>query len=552
MAPHRVPPLGLLRPVFFRLCGALVLAAGLLRAQELKLQVLGTTDLHGHVLAKDTFSLQPDNQGWAKLATLIRRQKAENPNTLLIDSGDTIQGEPINYVRTRLRPDLPEPSIAIMNELGYSAMALGNHDFNWGTEVLRAVEKQAKFPFLSANTMQTKGGKAAFTPWTKVNVGGVSVAIIGFTTPWIPKWEEPENYAGLVFQDIVEAAKTLVPRLRDKEKVDVVIVTMHSGLGSLPGRVGDENQALRLAELVPGIDLILSGHTHAPISTQHKGVTILQAWAHGRALAVADLSLQKTNGRWRVVASQGRLILSAAETPLDPQVVEITASLLNATDIYLNTFVTNLQTDLDGRWCRMEDSALAQLQQAAQRQASGAQLSAVNWTSSRIFIPKGPTSVRQFYAVQPYENRLVRIRITGKQLKAYLEHAARGYNFSHEPDLFNKTVPFYDVDQIDGCTYTVDLSQPVGNRIKKLSYQGQLTREEQSFTLALSSYRLRGGGGYMDAIGFTGQPELITPQLTRNLLLEYALARPNLAPAPVNNWRTVPALDRERVMQQGK
>ena len=531
---------------------ALLLAAGLAQAQELKLQVLGTTDMHGHVLPQDSYSLAPENKGWAKLATLIRQLKAENPNTLLIDSGDTIQGEPINYVRTRLRPGLPEPSIAVMNDLGFSAMALGNHDFNWGLEVLRSVEKQAKFPFLSANTVNGKGGKPAFTPWTKVKVGEVNVVIVGFTTPMIPKWEVPESYAGLSFQDIVESAKALIPRLRDKEKADVVIVTMHSGLGTLPGQAGDENAALRLAEQVPGIDLILSGHTHAPLSVQQNGVLILQAWAHGRALAVADLSLQKAKGHWRVVATQGRLVQPSNDTPQDPSVLELTASLRTATETYLNTFATNLLTDLDGRWCRIEDTGLMQLLHTVQREATGAQLSAVSWTSSRVFIPKGPTSVRQFYMLEPYENKLARIRITGKQLRAYLEFAGRAYNFSHEPELFNKAVAFYDVDQIDGCAYAMDLSQPPGRRVKNLSYQGRAVQDDQTFTLCLSTYRLSGGGGYMDAIQFKGQAELITPQVQRNLLLAYVLNRPTLFPAAINAWRTIPALDRERVMQQAK
>ncbi len=530
----------------------LLLGGWPLSAQELKLQVLGTTDMHGHVLAQDTYSLQPENAGWAKLTTLIRQAKAQNTNTVLIDSGDTIEGEPINYVRTRLRPDLNEPSIAVMNALGYSAMAIGNHDFNWGVEVLRGVEKQAKFPFLSANTIVVKGGKGPFVPWTKVNVGGATVIIVGFTTPGIPNWEEPENYAGMAFQDIVECAKTLIPRLREKEKADVIIVTMHSGLGTLPGQVGDENCALRLADQVTGIDLILTGHTHVPISIQHKGVPILQAAAHGRALAVADLTLQKNQGRWRVMASQGRLVQPTVETPQDAQVLELTAVLRAATETYLNTAATNLATDLDGRWCRLEDTPLAQLLHVVQRQATGAQLSAVSWTSTHIFIPAGPTSIRQFYSLQPYENQLARIRISGKQLRDYLEFSAKGYNFSHEPELFNKAVAYYDVDQIDGCAYVLDLSQPVGKRVKNLAFQGQPVRDEQTFSLALSTFRLRGGGGYMSAIGFVGQPEFITPQLARNLLFSYVLNRPSLALAPVNAWRTIPALDRERIMQQAK
>ena len=549
MTPQRPPRLLKFCFAFFLV---LLLGSGVLAAQELKLQVLGTTDLHGHVLPQDTYSLQPVNQGWAKLATLIRQAKAENPNTLLIDSGDTIEGEPINYVQTRLRPDLMEPSIAVMNALGFSAMAVGNHDFNWGLEVLRRAEKQAKFPFLSANTIMAKGGKAAFTPWTKVNVSGVTVVIVGFTTSAIPKWEEPENYAGMAFQDIVESARALIPRLREKEKADVIIITMHSGLGTLPGQADDENCALRLADQVPGIDLILTGHTHAPISSVHKGIPILQAAAHGRALAVADLSLQKNQGRWHVVASQGRLLQPSADTAQDAEILQLTAELRAATETYLKTAATNLLTDLDGRWCRLEDTPLAQLLHTVQRQATGAQLSAVSWTSPHIFIPAGPTSIRQFYILQPYENQVARIRINGKQLRAYLEFAARAYNFSHEPELFNRAMAFYDVDQVDGCAYALDLSQPAGKRVKNLAFQGQPVRDDQTFSLALSTYRLRGGGGYMAAIGFSGQPEFITPQLARNLLFSYVLNHQSLALAPVHAWRTIPALDRERIMQQAR
>lgn len=549
MTPERI---SLRLKTWFAFFMVLLLGTGLLSAQELKLQVLGTTDLHGHVLPQDTYTLQPENKGWAKLATLIRQAKAENPNTLLIDSGDTIEGEPIDYVRARLRPDITEPSIAVMNALGYSAMAIGNHDFNWGLEVLRGAEKQAKFPFLSANAINIKGGKGAFTPWTKVTIGGATVIIVGFTTSVIPKLEEPGNYAGMAFQDIVESARSLIPRLREKEKADVIIVTMHSGLGTLPGQEGDENCALRLADQVPGIDLILTGHTHSPNSSQHKGIPILQAAAHGRALAVADLTLQKVQGRWRVMASQGRLVQPTADTPQDAQVLELTAALRTATEIYLNTAATNLLTDLDGRWCRLEDTPLAQLLHAVQHQATGAQLSAVSWTSPRIFIPAGATSIRQFYMLQPFENQLARISINGKQLRAYMEFAARGYNFSHEPELFNKALASYDVDQVDGCTYVLDLSQPIGKRVRNLAFQGQPVRDDQTFSIAINTYRLRGGGGYMAAIGFTGQAEFITPQLARNLLFSYVLSHPNLALAPVNAWRTIPALDRERIMQQAK
>lgn len=217
-------------------------------AQEISLRILATTDVHGHVMPEDTYTLKPENQGWAKLATLIRQARAEQPNTLLVDCGDELQGEPLDYVRTVLHPELKEPAIAVMNALGYAAMAVGNHEYNYVLPNLRAAEKQADFPFLSANTLETRSGRPAFKPYTLVKVGALTVAIVGFTTPWIPHWEEPRNYEGLRFEDIVATAKTVIPQLKAKGRADLVIVAMHSGLGKVDGRVGDENAALRLAE----------------------------------------------------------------------------------------------------------------------------------------------------------------------------------------------------------------------------------------------------------------------------------------------------------------
>jgi 2',3'-cyclic-nucleotide 2'-phosphodiesterase/3'-nucleotidase len=518
-----------------------------LEAQEVRIQILGTTDMHGHVLAEDTYSRSPRNLGWAKVTTLIRQQRALNPNTILVDCGDTLQGEPLNYVRNTFRRDLPEPSVAIMNALGYAAMAVGNHEYDFGLPVLREVEKQARFPFLSANTLDAKG-LPGFPSHVLVTVAGLRVALVGFTTPKVPAMTEPGNYVGLAFQDIVKAARTLVPHLRDKEKADLVIVLMHSGLGVIDGREGDENAALRLADQVPGIDAIFTGHTHQAIQTEHKGIPILQAQCFGQALAVVELGLRHEKGRWRVVSSAGKLLKPDDQTASDPEVLRLTAELRAATDRYLDTAASNLLVDLDSRWSRMEDTPLMQLIHQVQRQATGAQLSAAASPGPKLFIPKGPTSVRQFYALSPFEYQVAKIRINGDQLKRYLEHGARHYAYSWEPELYNPEVPFYNYDMVDGVSYALDLGKPVGSRVRNLSYLGQPVKPEQTFTLAISTYRLRGGGGYMAAIGFTGAPELITQASQRNLILEYVLSRPSLNLAATSSWRTIPYLDRERVL----
>ena len=532
----------------FRRLGILLCALAL-QAQDVRLQILETTDLHGRIMPEDTFTLQLSNQGWAKLATLIRDLKGANPNTLLVDCGDATQGEPIHYVWSHLKQDAPEPSLAILNLLGCNAMVIGHRDFDGGPGLLKLMQGQARFPWLAANVVAAATGKPAFTAYVKVDVAGVSVAILGLTTSAMPRLAQAGAVEGLRFLDPVATARTLVPMLREKEKVDVVIVALHGGVGGLSSGPADENPALGLAQ-VPGIDLILAGHSHPQLAQDLHGVPLLQAGPNGQALGVADLQLHKEKGHWVVVARQARLVQPTAETAVDPAVLEATAPLRALTETYLNTFATTLGVDLDGRWCRMENTALMRLLHLVAHRASGAQITAMSPPGARIFIPKGPTSVRQFYALAPRDQHLARIQVTGAQLRAYLEHAARFFNLSHQIELFNKAIPAGAFDTLDGCSYILDLNRPAGARVTELKVDGKEVKDDQHFSLGLTSQRLAGGGGYLAAMGWQGQAEFVSPELLRNQLLEYVLAKGTLEPAVSSTWRTVPSLDRERVLAQ--
>ena len=525
----------------------ILLCTLILNAQEVGLQVLVTADLQGRILPRDAFTLQTANQGWAMMATLVRNLKAANPNTLLLDCGNVLAGDPVNYFRNRLKPELPDPSVAIMNALGYHAMAVGEREYDFGFKLLRSVEEMAQFPFLSANTVFASTGKGVFTPYVKVAVGGLQVAILGLTAAAVAQGTDPANLADITFLDPVEIAKTLVPKLRDKEKADLVIVVIHGALGKDPCTALGSNPVRCLAEKVPGIDLILAGNGAQSQMTRVAGVPVLQV---GQAVGVADLKLRKERFHWKVESAELRLEQPKAETALDPQVLELTAFLRAETEAYLNTYATNLATDLDGRWSCMEDSALVQLLHTVMRKATGAQLSAVANPGSRIYIPKGATSVRQFYALAPAEDRLARIRISGTQLRKYLEHSARFYNLSYEPDLFNREVAPRDHDLISGVNYSLDLSKPLGQRVVVLTYRNEPVTDAQQFTLALSTSRLAGSGGYLAAMGFQGGAEMTTPYSLRNLLLAYVLSQPTVTLPLVGNWRTIPYLDRERVLAQ--
>jgi 2',3'-cyclic-nucleotide 2'-phosphodiesterase/3'-nucleotidase len=180
---------------------ALTLLAARLPAEErVTVTVLATTDMHGFIQPYDYFTAKPAPRGLASAATLIAQVRRETPNTVLIDCGDTIQGSTLEGVhQSAVRAGTttaPDPMMLAMNALGYDAMVLGNHEFNYGLRNLAAARQAARFPWLSANT---SAGDAlpAFAPSVVKTVGGVKVAIVGITTPSIPEWEKPEQIQGL-------------------------------------------------------------------------------------------------------------------------------------------------------------------------------------------------------------------------------------------------------------------------------------------------------------------------------------------------------------------
>ncbi len=519
-----------------------------LQGQEIQIQILSTTDMHGRILPTDTYSLQPMNHGWAKIATLIKEERAKNPNTILLDAGDTIQGEPINYVKTFIYPDLPEPSIEIMNALGYQAMAIGNHEYNFGLENLRQAQKQAKFSFLSANTLVEKTGRPAFDGYRIFLSGNIKVAVVGFITPWVPKWDEPSKYSGLKFEDIVQTAKILIPKIKNQEKPDLLIVLIHSGLGESPGNIGDENVVLRLIDQVSGIDGVVSGHTHQPIAQLYKNVPIVQAHAYGKALGKITFNLTRLSGKWSVTRRVPSLLSPTDQTPLDSQSLALTEKIRELTERYLDTPATNLITPLNAQWSRIEPSSIIDLVHLVQLKSTGAELSAASCVFPKVYIPKGPTSIRQFYAMNPYEDKIVTLKLTGAQVKLWLEHSATAYGFSYEPNLFKKDVPFYNIDFMAGVGYTIDISREEGDRIQSLSYQGNPIDPKRVFTVAVTTYRALGGGGFTKAVNFDGEPIFISSQSKRNLLFKYVLERPNLMIPQVSSWKMIPMIDRGRLL----
>jgi 2',3'-cyclic-nucleotide 2'-phosphodiesterase/3'-nucleotidase len=518
--------------------------------QRVQITILGTTDLHGNLDPIDYYTNKQDNRGLAKVATLIKRVRREQPNVVLIDSGDTIQGSPLESFHAKKNNQPIDPMMLAMNSLNYDAMAVGNHEYNFGLTVLEKARKEAKFPWLSANTYDIPTKKPHYKPYLVKEVSGVRIGILGLTTPGIPNWDNPANYAGLEFHEPLVEAQKWVSILRDQERVDLVVIAMHMGLGedlrtgeANPGQVAAENQAIAIAKEVPGVDAIFMGHTHREVPSLYiNGVLLTQANYWGRHLARADFYLEKTGSDWRVSAKAARTIPTDDKVEPDPEIVKLVEPYDKETQAWLARVIGDSPEELTAKQARFRDTAILDLIQRVQLDAGKADVSMVASFNSEARIAKGPVTVRDIAGLYVYENTLVVLEVTGQQLKAALEHSAkyfRPYEAGKSPaELIDDKIPAYNFDIAEGVTYDLDITKPFGDRIQNLKFRSVAVKPDQKFRLATNNYRVNGGGGYdmyKDAKVVMRSSEEI-----REMIIEWVEKNKTVPSQPNNNWRLVP------------
>lgn len=541
----------------FRLLIACLLAPFALQCEQASVTVLATTDLHGNLLPWDYFTARPADRGLARLASHIRAARAENSRTLLLDCGDTIQGAPLvslyqSYLRAGrlplgLRfPGLPfrsEPMMLAMNQLGYDAMVLGNHEFNFGLKSLDSARADARFPWLSANTTVEPGsGRRPFDPYLVKRLGGIKVALIGITTPSIPNYEKPENYRGYRFLPGKEAAEAAVRELQARHQPDLIVAGVHDGFGR---DSREESMLEQIAAGVPGIDAIVFGHTHQQVEGRRIGKVLLaQPKNWGISMARVDFRLERQpGGRWRLISSESRLLEASKATASDEQVVRLAQPYHELAERYLNTPVARSEQALDGRTARFRDSALVDAIHAVQLHYAKADVSFTALFNPRAGVPRGDVTVRQIAALYVYDNELYAIEGNGKMVREALENAARFFHSCRDPEcrvgpLVNPAVIGYNYDMAQGVDYEVDLRRPEGQRIRNLRFRGAPLEDTRKLRIALNNYRAAGSAGYGM---FKGAPIVWRSYAEiRDLIVDYYLERKALPDRPDNNWRILP------------
>lgn len=519
-----------------------------------QLVLMGTTDVHGWLLPHDYYTGKETENGLARLVPLIDSIRSANPGrTALFESGDLLQGNPLDFVHSRLEEGEVHPVALAMNLLRYDAAAIGNHEYNYGIPHLDAVVAKSQFPWLSANTFHAGTDRHAYAPSVMLDrvVDGrpIRVGVTAVTPPGVLIWDRDNVQGKLDFRDIVASVRPVVEALK-RDGADVVVVAAHSGLegssyDTATTGVPVENAAAAMAHEVPGIDVIFMGHSHRELADTTIGSTLLlQAKNWATSLAVAELEVESAPGQgWRVTRKRGT-ILKPGNRPTDARFVAALTPAHERTRAYVGQQIGTSTAEWTSAAARVEDTPILDLINDVQRKVTGADLSGTAAFSLTSRIPQGPITVADVAGLYVYDNTLKAVRITGKQLREYLEKSAEYYlpcPGARCDRIVNPGVPGYNFDVVSGVDYALDLSKPVGERVVRLERDGRPVRPTDTFTIALNNYRASGSGGFSMLIG---APVVYDKgEGIRELLIEEIRRRDSVTPGDVfrKNWEIVPS-----------
>ncbi|MDR3542046.1 MAG: 5'-nucleotidase C-terminal domain-containing protein, partial [Desulfosporosinus sp.] len=524
-------------------------------------EVLATSDIHGHIYPSDYYTGAAANYGLAKVSTYVTQQRALDPNLVLVDNGDTIQGTPLATYYATIDKSSPNPMLETMAHMKYDTWTLGNHEFNYGLDYLNKVIAEAKdggMHVLSANTYKSDNTNFVDPYYiksvTQANGDVIKVGILGLTTKCIPDWESPANYQDLHFNDLVDEANKWVPQVK-AAGADIVIAVIHSGEES-PSDVIPENEIKAVAQGVSGIDVIVAGHTHVNIPqdkfTNPSGKTVLvtEPSCYGQYVSKLQFSLSKADNKWVINNDSTTTVAMDSSIPADTHVTDtLDKPYQDQTIQYLGTVIGQSTGEFSGATQTVEETPIMDFINKVQQNVSGAQLSIAAPLSATALIPKGDVTIKDVSSVYVYENYLYSLKMTGAQLKKWLEFSTRYYKqvtSPSDPIVKNPVlnIPDYNLDQLYGAKYTVDLTQPTGSRIENLTYNGNPVKDTDEFTVAINNYRYNGGGGFMAAAGLTPGQGAIYDSMkalgdagqVRNLLIKYIQDNQTISPVTANDW----------------
>ncbi len=478
-----------------------------------KIQVLSTTDLHGKFINYDYATMSSAAGGLNQIATVVKDEINNNPNTIVVDNGDTIQGNYNHLFLTEeyLDSDL-NPMILGLNSIGYTSFSLGNHEFNYGMTVLNKLAEQAKAgdtAVLCANLY--KGEDRVFDPYTIKTVDGIRVAIIGVVTNNITRWDA-DKLVGYTPTNPAEEVQKVISEIKGKDEADIFIVTSHMGIES---EYGNGDSATDIANLNPELSMIVAGHSHKTNEMETvNGVLITQPTNNGQGVSKAVLEVEKTAEGVKVVNKSSSVIKIAKNSPIDSELTDKlqqyddlakadatkTIGKLVGPDLAEADEVKGIPESF------VSDQGVTDLINEVQLYYSNQHLKSLGIDTSKVHhvsgaamlsatsnLKSGSITKADLANIYKFDNKLYTIETNGKQLKKYIEWTAALYNTFVDGDLtisFNPGFASYKYDMLSGISYDLNISKEVGSRLENLKFNdGKTVEDTDVIYLTVNDYR---------------------------------------------------------------
>lgn len=469
------------------------LLSAALPAQDLaKIVILHTNDMHGHIFPYENPKIaEPPARtgGFAYLATLVKEERAKNPGkVLLLDAGDLAQGTIYSNLSYGI------PVIDLMSYLRYDASIIGNHEFDWGEEKLVKMIFSADFPFLTANLVKKNTGNFidGIKPYTVKNINGIRLGIIGICCTDTSVLGPSSGVDSYDFLSPAETLKTYIPILKFIHKADLIVVLSHEGY----------EKDLILAEKVPDIDIIVGSHSHTLLEEPVlKGETVIvQAGSYMTHLGRLEIEFDRD--KKEIVSYEGKVIkITDSEIEPDP---EVEWMVNNYKEKYSSIAQEEIgEASIDMMRSLTRECNIGNLTADILKEAGKAEIGLINSEGIRQDILKGPVTMEEIYSVFPFDNILVTIELTGKDLKDLLE-----VSFSGE----------HSILQVSGLYAKYDLSGPPGNRLVELKVGGRPLEEDKFYKIATVDFLAGGGDGYE---AFENGKNLENITLARDAIVNY-------------------------------
>lgn len=551
-----------MKKLFFVALSAIMLITSCSKPEEGDITILFTTDVHGLVLPFNFLTNKPAVTSQAQVYSYVDQLRKKGENVILLDAGDMAEGQPSTYYYNNVANKDEHIVGRTANYMGYDALAIGENDIQFGEKIYKdRMPEWFNAPLICANAIDFRSGKPMFEPYTIIKRGGFKIAVLGLTSPNMRDWLTPIAYENLQFEDLESSATKWIKQIRDDENPDLLIGLFHV----------NAETSCEVASKVAGFDLILCGQNHTGVVetvTDPKGnqVVVLQPLPRCEELGEARIHM-KRNGDGSYTKNIEPQRVNVTKYDAHPEYVATFNDEIDRINNYLDEPLGTFTSDLIPEDGLVGPSTIVNAIHEMQLWISGAEVSLTNFLSTINEVPAGPFTMRNLFNVYKFENQIWTMRMTGKEIKQFLEHAyGNQYNtmtgpednlIAYQRDSLGEIIMSdfgpelqtaqYNYSSAAGIKYTVDVSKPAGERIEISGMSnGQSFDLDATYRVAMNDHQAVGGGGHTteglawnDSIALT-RIIALSPNDIRMNFSNYIRMRVRIVPNSRNDWKVIP------------